>query len=190
MAVCSQCCGCQTLWSVFVDSSWVADSRGRRWSTRQRHPWAGSAVDPGSPPSVLDDLRPVRFVDNVGGAALNVMALVLVAWVVASVVAFLPRTDVTRQVNESLVLTTTDRMLPEAALSAFDGLRDIVGETAGTESFCGVGSCSRTGRRRAGRRAGPEGGGGYPRLLGALDRQRECVRNDRPPVLDSRSSRI
>ena len=82
--------------------------------------------------------RPVRFVDNVGGAALNVMALVLVAWVVASVVAFLPRTDVTRQVNESLVLTTTDRMLPEAALSAFDGLRDIVGETAVPRVFAGV----------------------------------------------------
>tara|TARA_A100000164_G_scaffold33051_1_gene25379 strand:- start:503 stop:1693 length:1191 start_codon:yes stop_codon:yes gene_type:complete len=82
--------------------------------------------------------RPVRFVDNVGGAALNVMALVLVAWVVASVVAFLPRTDVTRQVNESLVLTTTDRMLPEAALSAFDGLRDIVGETAVPRVFAGL----------------------------------------------------
>ena len=82
--------------------------------------------------------RPVRFVDNVGGAALNVVALALVAWVVASIVAFLPRTDVTRQVNESWVLTTTDRVLPEAALSAFDGLRDIVGETAVPRVFAGL----------------------------------------------------
>jgi S1-C subfamily serine protease len=82
--------------------------------------------------------RPVRFVDNLGGAALNVLALALVAWVVASVVAFLPRSDVTRQVNQSIVLTTTDRLLPEAARSAFDGLRDLVGETAVPRVFAGL----------------------------------------------------
>jgi len=82
--------------------------------------------------------RPVRVVDNIGGAALNVLALALVAWVVASVVAFLPRSDVTREINQSFVLTTTDRLLPEAARSTFDGLRDLVGETAVPRVFAGL----------------------------------------------------
>ena len=82
--------------------------------------------------------RPVRFVDNLGGAALNVLALALVAWVIASVVAFLPRSDITRQVNDSFVLTTTDRFLPDAARSAFSSLRDLVGETAVPRVFAGL----------------------------------------------------
>ena len=52
--------------------------------------------------------RPVRFVDNAGGAALNVLALALVAWVIASVVAYVPNSNVTKQVNGSIVLRTMD----------------------------------------------------------------------------------
>lgn len=84
--------------------------------------------------------RPVRFVDNLAGAALNVMALALVAWVVASVVAYLPRSEVTRQVNGSAVLATMDSLLPNQARSAFNGLSDLVGSTAVPRVFAGLAS--------------------------------------------------
>lgn len=84
--------------------------------------------------------RPVRFVDNLAGAALNVLALALVAWVVASVVAYLPRSEVTRQVNGSVVLATMDSLLPDQARSAFNGLSDLVGSTAVPRVFAGLAS--------------------------------------------------
>jgi S1-C subfamily serine protease len=82
--------------------------------------------------------RPVRFVDSAGGAALNVLALALVAWVIASVVAYLPRSEVTRQVNASIVLGTMDSLLPDVARSAFDGLGDVVSSTAAPRVFAGL----------------------------------------------------
>ncbi len=82
--------------------------------------------------------QPVRVVDNAGGAALNVVALALVAWVIASVVAYLPNSTVTRQVNGSVVLRTMDSLLPDAARSAFNGLGDIVASTAAPRVFAGL----------------------------------------------------
>jgi S1-C subfamily serine protease len=82
--------------------------------------------------------QPVRFVDNSAGALLNVAALALVAWVIASVVTYLPRSEMTRQVTGSSVLTTMDRILPDAARSAFTSLRDLVGTTAVPRVFAGL----------------------------------------------------
>jgi S1-C subfamily serine protease len=82
--------------------------------------------------------RPVRFVDSSAGALLNVAALALVAWVIASVVTYLPRSEMTRQVSGSTVLTTMDRALPNAARSAFTELRDLVGTTAVPRVFAGL----------------------------------------------------
>lgn len=82
--------------------------------------------------------KPVRFVDNAGGAALNVLALALVAWVIASVVAYVPNSEVTRQVNGSIVLRTMDSLLPDAARSAFNGLGNIVSSTAAPRVFAGL----------------------------------------------------
>lgn len=82
--------------------------------------------------------RPVRFVDNAAGSILNIAALALVAWVVASVVSFLPQSEVSRQVNESVVLTTTDRLMPDPARTTFSSLREVVGETAVPRVFAGL----------------------------------------------------
>ncbi|HEV8023300.1 MAG TPA: MarP family serine protease [Candidatus Nanopelagicales bacterium] len=82
--------------------------------------------------------RPVRFVDSSAGAVLNVAALALVAWVIASVVTYLPQSEMTRQVGGSSVLTTMDRVLPDAARSAFTSLQDLVGTTAVPRVFSGL----------------------------------------------------
>lgn len=82
--------------------------------------------------------RPVKFVDNAGGAALNVLALALVAWVIASVVAYVPNYNVTKQVNGSIVLRTMDSLLPDVARSAFNGLGNVVSSTAVPRVFAGL----------------------------------------------------
>lgn len=81
--------------------------------------------------------RPVRFVDNLAGAALNVLALAIVAWIIASAVAFLPMSLVSQQVTESRVLVALDSIVPPPARNAFGDLRDLVGSTSVPRIFSG-----------------------------------------------------
>ena len=82
--------------------------------------------------------RPVRVVDNVAGAGLNVLALAVVAWIVASALAYLPVTLVSQQVTESRVLVALDALVPAPARNAFGGLRDLVGSTSVPRIFSGL----------------------------------------------------
>ncbi len=52
--------------------------------------------------------RPARLVDNVAGAGLNVLALAVVTWIVASALAYVPLSLVSQQVTESRVLVALD----------------------------------------------------------------------------------
>ena len=81
---------------------------------------------------------PARAVDNVAGAGLNVLALAVVVWIVASAVAFLPVTAVSRQVSESRVLVALDSIVPPTARNAFGDLRDLVGTTEVPRIFSGL----------------------------------------------------
>ncbi len=83
--------------------------------------------------------RPVRMVDNVAGAALNVMALAVVTWIVASALAYLPVTTVSDQVTTSRVLVALDSIVPTPARNAFGDLRDLVGTTQVPRIFSGLG---------------------------------------------------
>jgi S1-C subfamily serine protease len=81
--------------------------------------------------------RPARFVDNLGGAALNVMVLAVVTWIVASALAYLPVSTVSKQVSQSRVLTALDAIVPAQARDAFDNLSDLVGTTDVPRIFSG-----------------------------------------------------
>ena len=82
--------------------------------------------------------RPARAVDNLLGAALNVLALSVVVWIVASAVAFLPVTMVSQQVTESKVLVALDSLVPVPARNAFGDLRTLVGSTSVPRIFAGL----------------------------------------------------
>ena len=82
--------------------------------------------------------RPARAVDNLLGAALNVLALAVVLWIVASAVAFLPVTMVSQQVTESKVLVALDSLVPVPARNAFGDLRSLVGSTSVPRIFAGL----------------------------------------------------
>jgi S1-C subfamily serine protease len=83
--------------------------------------------------------RPVRFVDNFAGAALNVLAFALIGWVIASVLAFLPGNSLAQQVSNSKVLSTMDSFVPDAALSVFNNVSEAVGQTGVPRIVIGLG---------------------------------------------------
>jgi len=82
--------------------------------------------------------RPARVVDNLAGAGLNVLALAVVAWIVASALAYVPLSLVSQQVTESRVLVALDSIVPVPARNAFGDLRDLVGTTSVPRIFSGL----------------------------------------------------
>ncbi len=60
--------------------------------------------------------RPATVVDSLGGAAVNVVAVLVVAWLIGSFVVNAPFPAISRQVNKSAVLRTVDSVMPHDAL--------------------------------------------------------------------------
>jgi S1-C subfamily serine protease len=60
--------------------------------------------------------RPATFLDSVGGAAVNVVSVLVVAWLIGSLVANASFPGVARQVNDSLVLRAVDHLMPKSVL--------------------------------------------------------------------------
>ena len=56
---------------------------------------------------------PATFIDSVGGAAVNVISVLLLAWLIGSLVSF---PSVSRQVSDSLVLRAVDKVMPHQVL--------------------------------------------------------------------------
>jgi S1-C subfamily serine protease len=71
---------------------------------------------------------PATFLDSVGGAIVNVISVLLVAWLLGSIVAGARFPSVFRQVNNSVVLRTVDRLMPRAVvnLTLFPPLRGLI----------------------------------------------------------------
>ena len=61
--------------------------------------------------------RPSTVIDSIGGAAVNVIAVLLVAWLIGSFVAYSPFPEISGQVNHSAVLKAVDKVVPHDALS-------------------------------------------------------------------------
>jgi S1-C subfamily serine protease len=87
--------------------------------------------------------RPATVVDSIGGAAVNVLAVVIVAWLIGSFVinssAF---PAVARQVNNSAVLRTVDRVMPRGVLDLpfFPQLRTLLSNGVYTQVFGSFGA--------------------------------------------------
>ena len=76
---------------------------------------------------------PVQFVDNFAGAALNVLALAVITWIVASALASLPATS--EAVSSSRLVVALDSIVPDPVRNGFTRLRDSVGSTAAPAVF-------------------------------------------------------
>lgn len=71
--------------------------------------------------------RPATVLDSVGGAAVNVISVLLLAWLIGSLVSF---PSVSRQVNDSLVLRAVDKVMPHNVLylPVFPPLAGLLGQ--------------------------------------------------------------
>ena len=73
--------------------------------------------------------QPVRAVDAVGGAALSVVAVLVVAWALGVAVSGAQLPWVSQEVRTSSVLSRVDTVMPSAAVDSLDSFNDVVGES-------------------------------------------------------------
>jgi S1-C subfamily serine protease len=86
--------------------------------------------------------RPATIADSLGGAAVNVVAVVIVAWLIGSFVLNAPFPIIASQVNKSAVLRTVDRVMPHSALylPVFPQLRSLLSNGLYTQVFSAIGA--------------------------------------------------
>jgi S1-C subfamily serine protease len=71
--------------------------------------------------------RPTTVLDSIGGALVNVVAILLLAWLIGSFVAYAPPFPaVAREVNNSVLLKGVDRLIPQAARPEFSAIRRLL----------------------------------------------------------------
>ncbi|MDA8370183.1 MAG: MarP family serine protease [Nocardiopsaceae bacterium] len=81
-----------------------------------------------------------RVLDAMGGAVISGMSVLLVAWLIGSAVANSAIPIVNSQVQNSRVLQTVDRLMPDSAQLWFSTFRKIVDQSAFPQVFSGLGS--------------------------------------------------
>jgi S1-C subfamily serine protease len=71
--------------------------------------------------------RPTTVIDSIGGAVVNVVAIMLLAWLIGSFVAYAPPFPaIARQVNNSVLLRGVDRLIPQAVRPGFSAIRRLM----------------------------------------------------------------
>jgi S1-C subfamily serine protease len=86
--------------------------------------------------------RQVTLFDSLGGAAVNVIAVVIVAWLIGSLVGNSPQfSAVSRQVADSAVLRTVDKVMPSSVLylPMFPQLRSLMSHGLYSQVFDAIG---------------------------------------------------
>src|SRR5260370_2141912 len=67
--------------------------------------------------------RPSTVLDSIGGAVVNVAAILLLAWLIGSLVAYAqPFPGIAYQVNNSILLKRVDKLIPPSARPEFSAL--------------------------------------------------------------------
>src|SRR5215211_8384227 len=70
--------------------------------------------------------EPAKVVDSVAGAALSAVAVLLVAWMVATPLATAPFPQVSSQVKNSALVQAVDRIVPDGVRGVYDSLREAI----------------------------------------------------------------
>ena len=79
--------------------------------------------------------KPIRVVDSFAGAAISVISLLLVAWLVGTAVASSPLTGLASQVRRSQVLDVVDKAVPGGAKGFFASFRRLIDDRGFPEVF-------------------------------------------------------
>ncbi|HEY4625758.1 MAG TPA: MarP family serine protease [Blastococcus sp.] len=70
--------------------------------------------------------EPAKMVDSVAGAVVSAMAVLLVAWMIASPLATSPFPPVASQVRQSTLVQAVDRTVPDGVRAVYNNLRDAI----------------------------------------------------------------
>jgi S1-C subfamily serine protease len=84
--------------------------------------------------------RPMALVDAMGGAAVSVVSVLLIAWFIGSAVLHSPFLAVAKQVRSSEVLKGVNTFMPAAALNMFTDFRRLLDKSPYTEVFGALGA--------------------------------------------------
>jgi S1-C subfamily serine protease len=84
--------------------------------------------------------RSSTTVDAVGGSAVSVLSMLLIAWAIGSVLIASPFPVVVQQVNNSAVLRTMDKIMPSQAKTMFSEFRRLLASGPFPQVFSGIGA--------------------------------------------------
>jgi S1-C subfamily serine protease len=86
--------------------------------------------------------RPATVVDSLGGAAVNIVAVLIVAWLIGSFLQNAQFSGISRQVDDSAVLRTVDSVMPRAVLylPVFPGLHSLLSNGLYSQVFSAIGA--------------------------------------------------
>jgi S1-C subfamily serine protease len=84
--------------------------------------------------------RPATVLDAIGGSAVSVISVLLIAWLIASAVAYAPFPLISRQVNNSAVLRGVDRVMPPGASVMFSNFRRLLARGPYAQVFGALGA--------------------------------------------------
>lgn len=73
--------------------------------------------------------QPARALDAIGGAALSMVAVLVVSWALGVAVSGASLPWVSKQVRSSEVLSRVDEVMPKEAVDALDSFNDVVGSS-------------------------------------------------------------
>jgi S1-C subfamily serine protease len=79
-------------------------------------------------------------IDSIGGSAVSVLSMLLIAWAIGSVLTASSFPVVVNQVNGSVVLQTMDRIMPSQAKSMFSDFRQLLASGPFPQVFSGIGA--------------------------------------------------
>src|SRR5947209_7891251 len=84
--------------------------------------------------------QPARQVDSLAGAAISVVSVLLVAWVLGTALAHSALTGIARQIQHSKVLTAIDRVMPSSAKTWDSAFRRLVQQNGFPQVFGAIGA--------------------------------------------------
>jgi len=85
--------------------------------------------------------RPSTVLDSIGGAIVNVVAILVLAWLIGSLVAYAPPFPaIAKQVNGSVLLRGVDRLIPQGARPEFSALRRLLSTEPYVQVFGALGA--------------------------------------------------
>jgi S1-C subfamily serine protease len=84
--------------------------------------------------------RPATLIDAVAGAAVSVISVLLIAWLIGSAVVNAPFAMVTAQVQKSAVLHAVDGVMPSGARTMFSDFRSLLASGPYVQVFGALGA--------------------------------------------------